>query len=58
MLLCYMTSACRWCLDKSGLTIPLAILIIAFGGAVLVFAFILILVFREVKKNNGKVQLT
>ena len=48
-------AACRWCLDKTGLSVPLVIIIIAFGSAVLVFVAILILVIREVRKHSGEV---
>ena len=48
-------TACRWCLDKTGLSVPLVIIIIAFGSAVVVFVAILILVIREVKKHSGEV---
>ena len=51
-------AACRWCLDKIGLSVPLVIIIIAFGSAVLVFVAILILVIREVKKHSGEVNFT
>ena len=51
-------AACRWCLDKTGLSVPLVIIIIAFGSAVLVFVAILILVIREVRKHSGEVCLT
>ncbi|CAK0785850.1 hypothetical protein CVIRNUC_009062 [Coccomyxa viridis] len=44
----------RWCLDKTGLSVPLVIIIIAFGSAVLVFVAILILVIREVRKHSGE----
>ena len=51
-------AACRWCLDKTGLSVPLVIIMIAFGSAVLVFVAILILVIREVKKHSGEVSFT
>ena len=34
---------------------PVVILIIALGGALLVFSIVLIIVLREVKKNSGRV---
>ncbi len=34
---------------------PVVILIIAFGGALVVFSIILIVVLREVKENSGRV---
>ena len=51
-------AACRWCLDKTGLSVPLVIIIVAFGSAVLVFVGILILVIREVRKHSGEVSFT
>ncbi|CAL5228343.1 g11455 [Coccomyxa viridis] len=54
MLPCQKTFGRRRCLDKSGLTVPVVILIIAFGGALVVFSIILIVVLREVKENSGR----